>query len=150
MSTWPFWMNGSRLADTVSVQVMPSSAMPSSAATILATSTSKPSGELVCGLSRPKPGWSNLVPMVISPAPLSSAIVVPASNSTSSATVGAGGSSLAAGSAAARADRGAVCARTGLVELGHRRAGLQLDVLGDGGRGGLLLRGLVAGLAGAG
>ncbi len=74
-------MNGSRLAETVSVQVMPSSSMPSSAAMILATSTSKPSGSLVAGLSRPNPGWSNLVPMVISPAAASSAMVEPSGNS---------------------------------------------------------------------
>ena len=86
MSTWPFWMNGSRLADTVSTHSMSSSAMPSLAAMILAISTSKPSGTCVFGLSRPKPGWSNLVPTVIVPASFSSAIVVPASNSTSSWT----------------------------------------------------------------
>src|SRR5918997_5677645 len=96
MSTWPFWMNGSRLADTVWVQVMPSSAMPSSPATSLAISTSKPSGSPDCGLSRPNPGWSYLVPMVIAPASLSSAIVDPAGKSTSSATVGAAEDSSAA------------------------------------------------------
>jgi hypothetical protein len=52
---------------------------------ILATSTSKPSGT-PSGLSRPKPGWSYLVPTVMVPASLSSAMVVPAGNSTSSAT----------------------------------------------------------------
>src|SRR5215211_4797053 len=86
MSTWPFCMNGSRLADTVSTHSMSSAAMPSLAATILAISTSKPSGSWVLGLSRPKPGWSNLVPMVMVPASLSSAMVVPASNSTSVST----------------------------------------------------------------
>jgi hypothetical protein len=86
MSTWPFWMNGSRLAETVSVHSIASASMPSSPATIRAISTSKPSGSPVCGLSRPKPGWSYFVPTVIDPASLSSAIVVPASKSTSSAT----------------------------------------------------------------
>ena len=52
-------MNGSRFAETVSTQLMPSSAIPSWSAMILATSTSKPSGSFVAGLSRPKPGWSN-------------------------------------------------------------------------------------------
>src|SRR3712207_2883409 len=85
MSTWPFWMNGSRLAETVSVQVISSGAMPSSPAMILAISTSKPSGT-PSGLSRPKPGWSYLVPTVMDPASASSAMVVPAGNSTSSAT----------------------------------------------------------------
>jgi hypothetical protein len=46
---------------------------------ILAISTSKPSGTF-CGLSRPKPGWSNLVPIVTFPASFSLAIVVPSSN----------------------------------------------------------------------
>ena len=77
MSTWPFWMNGSRLAETVSVQVMFSASMPSFAAMSLAISTSKPSGSSVCGFSRPKPGWSILVPTVIFPASFSRAIVVP-------------------------------------------------------------------------
>ena len=34
MSTWSFWMNGSRLAETVSVHSMLSNGMPSSLATI--------------------------------------------------------------------------------------------------------------------
>src|SRR5687768_5598661 len=86
MSTCPFCRNGSRLADTVSTHSMSTAAIPSSAATILAISTSKPSGVWVFGFSRPNPGWSNLVPMVMDPASFSSAIVVPASNSTSSWT----------------------------------------------------------------
>jgi hypothetical protein len=81
-------MKDSRLADTVSFHSIPSGAMPSSPATILATSTSKPSGT-PCGLARPKPGWSNLVPTVIVPASASSAILLPAGNSTSWATSGA-------------------------------------------------------------
>jgi hypothetical protein len=85
-STWPFTMKDSRLAETVSVQVIPSSGIPSLAAMSLPISTSKPSGVLVVGLSRPNPGWSNLVPMVIFPASFSSAIVVPASNWTSVST----------------------------------------------------------------
>ena len=67
MSTSPFWMNGSRLAETVSVHLMSSSAIPSSDAMILPISTSKPSG---CRSVRssPKRGWSNFVPIVIVPA----------------------------------------------------------------------------------
>jgi hypothetical protein len=85
MSTWSFWMNASRLAETVSTKVMPSSGMPSFAAISLPISTSKPSG-VPDGFSRPKPGWSYLVPIVMAPASFSSAIVVPASNSTSVST----------------------------------------------------------------
>jgi hypothetical protein len=86
MSTWPFWMNDSRLADTVSVHVMSSGAMPSFPAMIFAISTSKPSGTLVRGFSRPKPGWSIFVPTVIVPASLSRAMVVPGSKLTSVST----------------------------------------------------------------
>jgi hypothetical protein len=80
-------MNGSRLAETVSVHSMPSSGMPSSEAMILPISTSKPTG-LPSRPLRPNSGWSNLVPMVILPASFSSAIVVPASNSTASGAAG--------------------------------------------------------------
>src|SRR5690349_1706909 len=82
MFTWPFWMNGSRLADTVSVHLILSASMPSLPAMILAISTSKPSGFWACGLSRPKPGWSNLVPTVMVPASCSWAMVEPAGNFT--------------------------------------------------------------------
>ena len=88
MSTWPFWMNASRLADTVSTNSTPSSGMPSLAATSLPISTSKPSG-CWAGFSSPKPGWSNFVPMVMVPASLRAAMVVPGSKvaSVSTATV---------------------------------------------------------------
>src|SRR3954447_21011096 len=75
-------MNDSRLADTVSFHWIFSGAMPSFPATILATSTSKPSGAFVRGFSRPKPGWSNLVPIVTFPASWSLAIVEPAAKLT--------------------------------------------------------------------
>jgi hypothetical protein len=80
MSTWPESMNDSRFAEMVSVQVMPSSGMPSAPAMILPISTSKPSG-LPSGPTRPNSGWSNLVPMVIEPASASSAIVEPSGKS---------------------------------------------------------------------
>ena len=67
MSTSPFWMNGSRLAETDSFHSMLSSAMPSSDAMILPISTSKPSGS-PDGPFRPNSGWSNFVPIVIEPA----------------------------------------------------------------------------------
>src|SRR5215212_3683687 len=69
-------MNGSRLAETVSTQVMLSAEMPISPAISLAISTSKPSG-LPCRFLRPNRGWSNLVPTVTLPADLSRAMVVP-------------------------------------------------------------------------
>src|SRR5690554_398430 len=92
MSTVPFSMNGSRFAETVSTHSMPSSGMPSSDAMILPISTSKPTG-FPSRPSRPNSGWSNLVPMVILPASLSSAMVVPASKS---AAAGASGVSSSA------------------------------------------------------
>ncbi len=85
MSTLPSSMNGSRLADTVSVHVILSGAMPSLAAMILPISTSKPSGSPL-GPRRPNSGWSNLVPIVMLPLSDSLAIVVPASNSGLSST----------------------------------------------------------------
>ena len=91
MSTWPFSMNGSRFADTVSTHSMFSSSMPSSDAMIFAISTSKPTGT-PSGPTSPKSGWSNLVPTVIVPASASSAMVVPASN------VGAAASSVGSAS----------------------------------------------------
>src|SRR5215212_1957174 len=63
MSTWPCWMNGSRLEETVSLKVMPDSSTPSSLAMYFAISTSKPLNE-PSALRRPSPGWSNLMPMV--------------------------------------------------------------------------------------
>src|SRR6266540_1111961 len=67
-------MNGSRLAETVSTHWMLSAEMPISPATILAISTSKPSG-LPSRFLRPNSGWSNLVPMVTLPACWSLAMV---------------------------------------------------------------------------
>ena len=97
-------MNGSRLADTVSTHLMSSAAMPSSAAMILAISTSKPSGTCVFGVEQAEPGLVEL-----------------------------------------GADRD----RAGLVQLGHRRPGVELDVLLDLGRVLRGLLGLAAGLAAA-
>ena len=85
MSTSPFWMNDSRLADTVSTNSMASASMPSFAAMSVAISTSKPSGTPL-GFSRPNPGWSNLVPTVMAPASERVAMVEPSGNSTSVAT----------------------------------------------------------------
>src|SRR5215470_14131858 len=79
MSTWPPWMNGSRLAETVSIHSMPLSGMPSSEAMIRAISVSKPSGLPLGGL-RPNSGWSNFVPTLIFLAPESLAMVEPAAN----------------------------------------------------------------------
>src|SRR3954451_3047844 len=79
-------MNDSRLADTVSFHWIFSGEMPSFPATILATSTSKPSGAFVRGFSRPKPGWSNLDPIVTFPASWSLAIVEPGAKLTLVAT----------------------------------------------------------------
>jgi len=62
MSTWPFSMNVSRLAEIVSFHSIASGAMPSLPAIRVAISTSKPSGTPF-GPTRPKSGWSNLVPM---------------------------------------------------------------------------------------
>src|SRR5919112_2055346 len=85
MSTSPPWRPPSRPADGVSTNSISSGAMPSPPAMILATSTSKPSTSPE-RFSRPKPGWSNLVPTLIEPCSDSSAIVVPASNWGASAT----------------------------------------------------------------
>ena len=47
---------------------------------ILAISMSKPSGASEPGFLEPRPGWSNLTPILMVPASLSLAIVVPAAN----------------------------------------------------------------------
>src|SRR5918995_1712684 len=69
-------MNGSRLAETASTQVILSAAMPISPAISLAISTSKPSG-LPSRFLSPNSGWSNLVPTRTAPASWSRAMVVP-------------------------------------------------------------------------
>src|SRR5688500_7363112 len=92
MSTSSPSSTSSRTADGVGTHSMSSGAIPNAPAMILATSTSKPSTS-PSRFSSPKPGWSILVPTRIVPASASSAIVVPASNSGASATVGSGVSS---------------------------------------------------------
>ena len=77
MSTRPCCRNGSRLADTASTNSILSSATPSLPATILAISTSKPSGSPDRPL-RPNSGWSNFVPTVSLPAAWISAMRLPA------------------------------------------------------------------------
>src|SRR5215218_683499 len=79
-------MNGSRLAETLSTQVMLSAVMPISPAISLAISTSKPSG-LPSRFLRPNRGWSNLVPTVTLPADLSRAMVLPSGKLAPSLTV---------------------------------------------------------------
>ena len=67
-STWPVEMSVSRWALGACTHVMSLSAAPSSLATYLATSTSKPVYSLP--FFRPSPGWSNLMPMVSLPVSL--------------------------------------------------------------------------------
>ena len=62
MPTWPLWIAVSRWADGVSLKMTLSSSKPSSLATYLATSTSKPVKSSPSFW--PRPGWSNLMPIV--------------------------------------------------------------------------------------
>src|SRR5262245_56059218 len=93
MSTVPACRNGSRLAETVSLNSMSSAAMPSAPATILAISMSMPSGSFVAGLRKPTPGWSYFTPIMTFWAWFSWAIVVPAGNCVPEATGGLSSSS---------------------------------------------------------
>src|SRR3954453_16483392 len=87
MSTVPFWMNVSRLAETASTKLICSGFRPRSAAMILPISTSKPVYLPPAGSFSPIPGWSILMPMVILPALFSFSIVVPAAKDAEVATV---------------------------------------------------------------
>ena len=66
MSTSPFCSIASRCLDGASFQMIWSSEYPKLLAMYLATSTSKPT--YVPDFLKPKPGWSNLMPMRILPA----------------------------------------------------------------------------------
>ena len=70
---------------------------------ILAISMSKPSGASDPGFLEPMPGWSNLTPILMVPASLSLAIVVPAANEVSFSTSTSGSSPPQAVSARASA-----------------------------------------------
>src|SRR6478735_11646537 len=95
MSTWPFEIRASRWALGACTQVMSAASVPSSFATYLATSTSKPVYSLP--FFRPSPGWSNLMPtfrplapeLAVSSEPLSPASEPQAVSASASAAVAA-------------------------------------------------------------
>ncbi len=67
MSTCPVEIRVSRWALGAWTQVMSAASVPSSLATYVATSTSKPVYSVP--FFRPRPGWSNLMPIFRPPAP---------------------------------------------------------------------------------